>query len=1203
MAAADPNAPDPNAADAEAALIRKMSGFFDAAWYQRRYPDIVSSQQDPIRHFIRHGLNERRDPNRFFDSAWYVEHYPDVNASGQHPLLHYLSAGAAELRNPHPRFDAVYYATQHPEAASNPLLFHIGTGLARGYLTEKPIHIHDYLPSRHPPFPLPSGVVADVVIPVYRGLEETRRCIHSVLADAEPPRGRIIVVDDQSPDKALAGWLDTLRDSGKIVLIRNKRNVGFVTSVNRGMEAAGDHDVILLNSDTEVPYGWLRRLMAQAYAAPRIATVSPLSNNATICGYPGNEASPIVFAQDLAAIDAVCEQANAGRWVDVPTTVGFCMYIRRAALHEVGLFDAERFTLGYGEENDFCLRASARGWEHRLAVDIFVYHKGSVSFGAKAVRLAARAMDLLQERNPDYPAVIARHVALDAVAPYRFALTAGLLRRANLPVILMVSHAMGGGVRRHIDALVARYHDSARILLLEATDRGAALSVPALSGHPVLALPAERIEDLTLVLRSMNVTRVHVHHLMGMDMSIRDLVHRLGVPFDVTVHDYYAICPQTNLLPWPGSLYCGEPDIAACNSCIAARPSHGARDILTWRADNAWQFEEADRVLCPSADTLNRLGRFGLGAKAVLAPHEPVPGTPWPLRIPPKPGKKPRIAVLGVLADHKGARTVAAVAELADPKLVDIHLIGHTEDNFPKQARKRLRITGEYADADLRQLIEQIAPTVIWFPPASPETFSYTLSAAIESGLPIVATRIGAFTERLAGRPLTWLADEDASPADWLAFFQTVFDELADTRHVAPAPRRAAVADFYDDAYLRPATPSPLASPLPIRLRGTASRPTIALMPERYDIGSPTPCAYIRLLQPLDHPASGGGARVVMTDRKTVFHYDTDIIVTQRHALPDMATADALIAHAKRTGTALIYDLDDDLIGIPASHPDAAVLRPQARIVRRMLEKADLVWLSTDRLKQSVAHIRPDALLIENRLDERIWTGAEPSHGFRDDPIRILCMGTNTHNRDFALIEPALARLKEAYGNRVEIDVLGMTASPDMAPGLNRIGPPVQASRSYPGFVHWLTSVQPRWHIGLAPLIDTPFNHSKSPIKTMDYAALGMAMLASDVPVYQGSLADGIAGQLVANTPSAWYVALDWLIRDQPLRRMFAGRAREAFLSKATLASDPSPRRDSWSRLLGTSTDPTLRDGTPSLTISHDQNRPVTPKRRHRGRG
>ncbi|MDR3533474.1 MAG: glycosyltransferase, partial [Rhodopila sp.] len=884
---AQPTPPEAQPDPRETALMRSMAGFFDPDWYQARYPDIVAGNLEPLLHFIRHGIAERRDPNRFFDSAWYTEHYPDVSASGLHPLLHYLQKGAAELRNPHPRFDAVYYADEHPEAAANPLVYHIRTGLALGYLTEKPIDIRDYLPSERPALPQPPRKVrADVVIPVYRGFEETRRCIESVLADPSPPLGRVIVVEDRSPEPELVAWLQELAAKREILLVRNPRNVGFVASVNQGMEAAGNHDVVLLNSDTEVPAGWLGRLAAQAYAQPRIATVSPFSNNATICSYPDNEGGPIVFERSLAEIDAVCREVNAARWVDVPTTVGFCMYIRRAALQEVGLFDAERFTVGYGEENDFCLRATALGWKHRLACDTFVYHKGSVSFGARAKRLAARAMNLLLERHPHYAHSVARHVSLDAVGPARFAATAALFRQAKLPVVLMISHNLGGGVRHHIDTLIQRYRDKVRFLLLEATDRGAALSVPSLPNHPVLALPAERIEDLILILRSMNVSRVHIHHLVGMDMDIRGLVHRLGLPFDVTVHDYFAICPQMNMLPRPDSLYCGEPDTAACNACIATRPSHGARDILTWRAEHSWQFLEADRVLCPSADVMSRLRRFGLGARAVLAPHEPVEAGPWPARVSRPRNGKLRIAVLGVLADHKGARSVASVAEAVDPKSTEIHLIGYAESNFPKQALKRLKITGEYDDPDLPELIRKAAPHVIWFPAAWPETFSYTLSAAIASGIPIVATAIGAFPERLAGRPFTWLVEGNTSPQALIALFENIRATLARDAGTGPSRHRSAVNDFYAAEYLRPveATAAALPSTRPIRMRGTPDHPTIAVVPERYDIGSPTPCAYIRLLQPLDHPAAGSGARVLMTDAKSVLDYDVDIIVTQRYA-------------------------------------------------------------------------------------------------------------------------------------------------------------------------------------------------------------------------------------------------------------------------------------------------------------------------------
>ena len=357
----------------------------------------------------------------------------------------------------------------------------------------------------------------DVVIPVYRGLTETKRCIDSVLADPGKPLGRVIVVEDHSPHPELVTWLAEMAARHRIILIRNKRNEGFVVSVNRGMEAAGNRDVVLLNSDTEVPPGWLSRLTAQAYASPRIATVSPLSNNATICTYPGNAGGLIPFGHTLGEIDDVCRTVNAGRWVDAPTTVGFCMYIRRKALREVGAFDAERFTVGYGEENDFCLRATAHGWRHRIACDTFVYHQGSVSFGNRAQQLSERAMTLILERYPSYQRDVARHVGLGEIIPFRFAVSAALFRQARLPVILMVTHDLGGGIRRHIDSLVERLRDRARILLLEATHRGATLSVPSLPHHPTLTLPAERLDDLILVLQSMDVSRVHIHHLLGMD--------------------------------------------------------------------------------------------------------------------------------------------------------------------------------------------------------------------------------------------------------------------------------------------------------------------------------------------------------------------------------------------------------------------------------------------------------------------------------------------------------------------------------------------------------------------------------------------------------------------------------------------------------------------------------------------------------------
>jgi GT2 family glycosyltransferase/glycosyltransferase involved in cell wall biosynthesis len=1142
--------------------VSELRSFVDTEWYLTRYPELRSISLDPLTHYILYGAAEGRDPNRFFDSTWYSTHYPDVATSGYPALLHYLKWGTLERRNPHPRFDAAYYVEMHPEAAANPLLFHIRVGAARGWPTERPVDIGDYLPSKLLPPSCPDGLAVDVIVAAYRGLKETQLCLTAVLDDAGRPPGRVIVVDDCSPEPRLVAWLRRLAEDGRITLLRNHRNLGFVASVNRGMEAAGTHDVALLNSDAVVPRGWLRRLAAQAYSVPRVASVSPFSNNATICGYPSISGGPPAFGLDVHAIDAACQAVNAGRRVEVPTTVGFCMYIRRAALNDVGLFDAETFGFGYGEENDFCLRAAARGWRHLLACDTYVFHKGSVSFGATAGGKKRRALDALAARYPDYAAEVDRHVRLDLAQAARFAVTAALLRASGKPTVLMVSHQLGGGVQRHIDELVARLAGTANVLLLSASPRGASLSVPALPGHSVFRLSGERIGDLLAYLRTVNLHRAHIHHMLGVDLDLVALMHRLEVGFDIMVHDYFSVCPQVNLLPSPNQHYCGEPGPAECNACIANRPSHGAHDILSWRHEQARLFLAAERVLCPSEDVRARLERHRLPGNRVLALHEPVTAPTWSVR-PPRLGarEKLRVALIGVLAGNKGLISVLTLAGAAPAQDIALHLIGYPEQDLPEDIATRISVSGKYQEHELPRLLAAAKPHVVWFPAQWPETYSYTLSAAINAGLPIVATRIGAFPERLQGRKLTWLVDPTAATEDWLAVFRGVRAALG--RKPPAATARRQVADFYASDYAAPLR-APAVRNRVIDLR-RPGRVSVAVIPERFDNGSLTPCAYIRLLQPLDHPAVSEGFDVVIADTSDVTRLRTNIVATQRYAIPDSDSADALAAHCRQTGARLLYDIDDDLLHIPREHPEAAILRPRARVVARMLRHADAVWTSTQPLAEALRAASKAIQVVPNGIDERLWCGPRAERPARH-PVRILYMGTATHDKDWAIVAPAMARVQAAFAPDIVFDMIGVVGPVVLPDWVIRVSPTMIGKASYPGFAGWITQHTP-WDIGIAPLADTAFNNCKSAIKTMDYAALGLAVLASDVPAHRGSLADGPGGMLVANTEAAWFDALCRLIRDAALRRRLAEGARNACAAQHTLAAQALARRVAWQAL------------------------------------
>ena len=203
---------------------------------------------------------------------------------------------------------------------------------------------------------------ADVILPVYGNLPVVRRCLESVLANRASV-GRVIVVDDASPDRDTVLYLDDLQAKGQIEVIRQAMNQGVVVAENTGM-AASERDVIVLNSDTEVHGDWARRLLACAYAAPDIGTVTPFSNEGSICSYPYLAWwSGLPGGLSLAELDTLFARENSGEYAELPTGTSFCMLIRRACLDAVGSLDVARYGRGYGEETDFCQRA----WIRRLA--------------------------------------------------------------------------------------------------------------------------------------------------------------------------------------------------------------------------------------------------------------------------------------------------------------------------------------------------------------------------------------------------------------------------------------------------------------------------------------------------------------------------------------------------------------------------------------------------------------------------------------------------------------------------------------------------------------------------------------------------------------------------------------------------------------------------------------------------------------------
>lgn len=643
----------------------------------------------------------------------------------------------------------------------------------------------------------PAGAV-DVIVPVYKGLEETRACLESVWAATPSHPFRLLVINDASPEPELTAWLREAAATRPMTLLENPDNLGFVGTVNRGMAYSQSADVVLLNSDAEVANDWLDRLIGTAYRPGErpVSSVTPFSNNATICSYP-------LFCQDnalpkgytLSELDDLFAQTNAGKSVDIPTGIGFCMYLRRDSLDAVGLFDEANFGKGYGEENDFCMRAVKAGWRHAHALDVFAWHKGSVSFGQSQPERVQKALAVLDRLHPEYHGLVHEFIGQDPARYARAAVEIEQLHQSELPCVLMLNHQRGGGTEQHCRELAAALPYINWLILRPQSDGRVALSRDVAGASLRLVYHLENDwQALVSMLHYLGVERLHWHHWLGMDDALFDLAGALSVPQDATLHDFYAVCPHISLTDEHGR-YAGNTD-GECGQCLAEQ-RQGRHDIDAWRVRSRVLLDACARVIAPSADAARRLEGFFPGLDVIAAWHPDNAALDAAVKVPEVHAGEPlRIAVLGALSMIKGADVLEAVAREAQRQRlpVEFRLFGFAYRSLETLAN--LSVTGTYEESALPGMLKAWQPHAVWFPAQWPETYSYTLSTCLAQGLPVVAPNLGAFAERLAERPHSWIRPWNTPTQDWAAFFNT----LHDGRNEAQAPAFCATParrDFY----------------------------------------------------------------------------------------------------------------------------------------------------------------------------------------------------------------------------------------------------------------------------------------------------------------------------------------------------------------------------------------------------------------------
>lgn len=309
--------------------------------------------------------------------------------------------------------------------------------------SEQIFHVQEVVPA---PPPLRHYTTVDIVICIHNALEYVKKCLESIVRYTYPPY--ILILIDDGSDQQTASFLKNFALSQGAVLIRNDQAKGYTFAANQGLRQSSGDYVVLLNSDTVVGPDWLDKMIACAETDPCIGIVGPLSNTASWQSIPrvfnstGDDWAENSLPEGITVADMakVTAKYSDRIYPSIPFLNGFCLLIKRKLIEEIGYFDEKLFGQGYGEENDYCLRAYKAGWKLVIADDVYVYHWQSKSYSDKSRKeLAKRANDILIAKY-------GREIVEKGVTLCRDRVMEGI--RARSQVMLMRQHLIEEGKKR-----------------------------------------------------------------------------------------------------------------------------------------------------------------------------------------------------------------------------------------------------------------------------------------------------------------------------------------------------------------------------------------------------------------------------------------------------------------------------------------------------------------------------------------------------------------------------------------------------------------------------------------------------------------------------------------------------------------------------------------------------------------------------------
>lgn len=1155
--------------------IVAQDALFSAEFYKANNPDIASRKINPLLHFLVYGWKEGRNPSPNFDVTFYLQSYPDVKAKGVNPLLHYIDKGWREGRNPSSSFNTRKYIAVNPDvlqAGVSPLVHASDNSIKDGQENEKGVY---QFSTELKKVNLVKEIL--VIIPVYlcrdEGVDSFSLLLSSLLQSYPEPKSNLsfLFIDDASPLDLCESLLEKgfVREREDVLYLQNKKNKGFVGTINRGFENVPEaSDVVILNSDTEIHGSVFEILQRACYRRPKIATVTPLSNRATIAcltnwplgGVSVLSCSPKEIALAVEEIGLISPDSN------VPTGHGFCMYIASQALGDVGLFDEETFGDGYGEENDWCMRAMQLGYTHIICTECYVHHHESRSFDStQKQQLQKKNSEKLEEKYPYYLDIIREYMHKNPLSGYRKLLQLLLLNilkeKHGKETICFVIHDSftncTGGVQQHVKQLTAELNREKQyevIIIAPEKLEGKLYEVHLVQEFDTIevkGIPGDGLGDLLSVLEK-RIDYLHVHHTFGLDEVLLTWIRNVSVLKKVlSIHDYDLFCSNPFMLNDRGESCSPYEEDCCTNRTCLSKKTDVKRELLL----------EFDTIIVPSENCLRYVEMHNedldLRGKIQILPHclafaDYVTGDRQQEEI--LADSSSNVVFLGSLFPHKGGELFLQSCSDLRERGFNTLVFGHAQSALLETFKDIPPIVSYRNWKELQTLKGVYGVQVVVMPAICAETFSYTLYEALFLlGVPVV---VGAYgnPKEVVEKHRVGEVIEDYSVGAVVAAVEKIvtnYDTYLDAIHDY---RTAAMQDFtaasyvgkyleifskdsqighdnhFGESFLKLENLS--FESHQIMNNSLLEKPSHQMrVLVVHALTEHDPPFFFRVKNPVNYLRKGGCEVVVLhLSEIPVDSEGYDLIYLSR--TPKSSELLSLLKSAKVNGIPTILDVDDLIFRSEfiekfyfVSQDSDKFQEYQALLhsMESVFEEVDVLLASTPEIASFGEKYGKTSLVFRNRLrftHLEIYREMYSAKPLYKEKIIGYFSGSNTHDEDFSVLVPALERLLKR-DPEVRLLIMGFL-------GKNIISDEYSSQLIFQDFSNYecyLEAMQ-RCKVIVAPIAQiNSFSHSKSNIKLLESAAVGTPLIASPISEMAYAIDHGVNGWIATDSDD-WFTMI-----------------------------------------------------------------------------